>query len=615
MHGKAPMQPTLRITPSKTTLGTGLDGAVQGGSSAPAETVPIGEQDDWIMVDSPKLPHGKPFVSVGDTSPRLSTLRRKTDELFSSSRYSSSLFEPEEDELDQPSPDRTMRGNPSISVPGTHPTPLGDQQASVKPPLARASLALNHLAVPSNTPVDSSRPSTLRRKSADLFKEDEFASSNPWDPDESEFVAKLESMRLNPTQRIRGNPLRSLRTSPSSSKWTPSTRFGLENKENSPTGYFDQHLSASERTPYVLLPPTGNSPMRSTRRSPLRDAFVSSGGSFRQQSGFVTDDDGINKGSTSPVKSIWDADEEEFDRWPEQEDLEVAVKNFTIQRGTYHGAARSASGTHTSVARYVIGPDDEDNENEPLPPIRGADLTQQEHEDFMLELADMNYGNPNGLDAHDEVMQQFYQPDCNALPVSNPAGYPHLIAHTAYLKDEDRLVQLALPRLCDAVATVLYLTSPKCLTDFLDPNTKVFEWRRDGNCLLIRREGNQIIVGTYHNYGTCYVWTYFVRSSISSTGAWKETYAGASQITTPVSANGVEFEDFVAEENEYGVDPTDEKYALYIGRLLGRFLLESGVWDVRGWRRWNVVWEADGVVTDAREYAYEELRAGREDVE
>ena len=585
-----------------------MDGAVQWGSSTPAATS-IVEQDEWIIVNTPKLPHGKSFVSAGDTSSRLSTLRRKTDELFAGSRYSSNLFEPEEDEFDQPSPDRTMRGNPSISVRGVPFTARNDGGPKfMETPIAGSSLLSRHLAVPPNTPAEPAWPSTLRRKSADLFKEEDFSSSNPWDPDESEFVAKLETMRLNPTHRIRGNPLKSLRTS-------PSPRFTIENKENVAPGYSDQRFSLSGRVSGSIPPSAGNSPTRLARRSPLRDGVVSPGESGRRMSAFGPEDNGSREGDITPVKSIWDADEDEFPHWPERKDLDVAVKNFTIQRGTFKGMGRTASGTHTSVARYVIEPDDNDNDNEPLPPIRGADLTQQEHEDFMLELADMNYGNPNGLDAHDEVMQQFYQRECDTLPISNPAGYPHLLAHTAYLKYEDRLVQIALPRLCDAVATVLYLTSPKCLTDFLNPATEVFEWRRDGNCLLIRRSGNQIIVGTYHNYGTCYVWTYFVRSTISSTGAWNETYAGASQITTPVSARGVDFEDLVAEENEYGVDPTDEKFALYIGRLLGHFLLESNVWDFRGWRRWNVVWEADGVVTDAREYAYEELRVAREDVE
>ncbi|KAF2828585.1 hypothetical protein CC86DRAFT_404488 [Ophiobolus disseminans] len=275
----------------------------------------------------------------------------------------------------------------------------------------------------------------------------------------------------------------------------------------------------------------------------------------------------------SPVKSIWDADDDEFDHWPQHKDLQAAVNTFTIQRGTLRGTARPA----------------------------------------MDELSDMEFDDANDAETHDEVMQQFYQRDCSALPPSSPPANMHLLASKAYLATEDPLAQNALPRLCDAVATVLYLTSPKCLADFLDPNIAVFEWRRNGNCLMIRRQGNEVVVGTFHNFGTCYIWTYFVRSEISSSGAWKEVYAGTAQTTTPLSAKGVEFEDFTTEESFEGVEPTDEKYALWLGRMLGRFLLGWSVWDFRSWRKWTVVWEADGVVTDARDYEYEALRAARGD--
>lgn len=318
-----------------------------------------------------------------------------------------------------------------------------------------------------------------------------------------------------------------------------------------------------------------------------------------------------------PVKSMWDAEDDEFERWPEQKDLEVAVKKFTIKRGTFKGTPRSASGTHTIGSQYVNDSSDNSNGNEPPPPLRAADLTEEEHEDFLYELSDMDYGKPDGLDAHDEVMEQFYQRECDTLPITNPAGYPHLIAHAAYLSDVDSLVQASLPRLCDAVATFLYLAGPKCLADFMNPDIKVFEWRRDGKCLMIRREGKEVVVGTYHNFGTCYLWIYFVRSVISDTGAWKEVYAGTAQISTPMTAKGVDFERCEAASGVYaeGTDPADEKYALYMGRLLGLFMLKNSVWDVWNWRKWTIVWEADGVVTDAREHSHDTLHSARENEE
>jgi hypothetical protein len=242
-----------------------------------------------------------------------------------------------------------------------------------------------------------------------------------------------------------------------------------------------------------------------------------------------------------------------------------------------------------------------------IQPIRGAHLTQQQHEDVIRELIDINSGAPDGVDAHDQIMKQFYHDGCAVLPASHLAGHPHLIAHKAFFADKDALVEYARPRLVDAVVTVLYNTNPKCLADFMSPSVKTFEWRRDGKCLMIRREGNEVIVGTFHNYGTCYVWTYFVRSEISETGAWKDVFAGASRIVTPVSAKGVEFDKFVADPIENGIDPKDEKFALYVGRFLGLLLLDWSVWDFRAWRRWNVEWETDGVVTNAKEFSNEAL--------
>ncbi|KAJ4378150.1 hypothetical protein N0V83_000983 [Neocucurbitaria cava] len=183
-----------------------------------------------------------------------------------------------------------------------------------------------------------------------------------------------------------------------------------------------------------------------------------------------------------------------------------------------------------------------------------------------------------------------------------PARHPHILDVKAYKGSSDKIIQSALPRICDAVVTVLYLTSPKCLADFLDPTVKIFEWRRDGNCLMIRREGNNIIVGTYHNFGTRYVWTYFVRSSVSYTGVWTEIFAATTQGNTPISGKGVRFDQFEAEPNSLGIDSTDEKFALFVGRGLAWFLLKWEVWNYRYWHKYNVEWEADGVITNAREY-------------
>jgi hypothetical protein len=311
------------------------------------------------------------------------------------------------------------------------------------------------------------------------------------------------------------------------------------------------------------------------------------------------------------ARSFRSVEDDEFDRWPGQKDLTGAVKGFTIQRGTYKGLRRSELGSqskkpHGSPHESILE-DDEEPFHDPWA-IRGANLTLQEHEDYMDELADKDCGNPGGRDAHDEVMEQFYSPDCSALSARNPAGHPHLLQPEVYLNDKDIIVQNARPRLVDATATMLYKTGPKCLADFLDFNVKVFEWRRNGKCLMIRRVGNEVLVGTFHNYGMFYVWTYFVKSEISDAGAWKEVYAGTSLITTPVSGDGVQFEKWEADWTDCDIDPEEERFALYMGRCLGFCLLARSVWNFRAWRKWTVEWEADGVVTRAKEHANLALR-------
>lgn len=69
--------------------------------------------------------------------------------------------------------------------------------------------------------------------------------------------------------------------------------------------------------------------------------------------------------------------------------------------------------------------------------------------------------------------------------------------------DGSVVMQYVRPRLCDAIATVLFETSSKCLDAFLDPTVKVFEWRHEYSgssrrlCVVIRREGNEVIVSLY----------------------------------------------------------------------------------------------------------------------
>jgi hypothetical protein len=113
--------------------------------------------------------------------------------------------------------------------------------------------------------------------------------------------------------------------------------------------------------------------------------------------------------------------------------------------------------------------------------------------DVILELQDMERGNPS-KDKHDEIMQHFYSDICRVFPPSLPPRFMHLIDVDAYMNSRDPIVRYANPRLCDAVATVLFKTNPRCLEDFLNTDIQVFEWRRSPHGVMIHRDGFNVTV-------------------------------------------------------------------------------------------------------------------------
>lgn len=295
----------------------------------------------------------------------------------------------------------------------------------------------------------------------------------------------------------------------------------------------------------------------------------------------------------APMKSIWDAEDDEFDRWPTaaeaEEELDTVRRNATTKRGTF---IRHSDPELTVVERIAEAVDT---------PMGDATRSLSEQEQTILELEDMDCGNPSGRDLHDDIIAPFRSRDYDALPASAPARHVHALDARAYTSSSDPVVRAARPRLCDAVATILAYTSPSCLADFLNPEVEVFEWRRLINCVMIRREGSQVTVGTYYNYGTTYQWGFLVRSHIDEHGAWTETWASASQGTTPLGKDGVMFDRFEAKGANWGVEPDDEEYALYAGRQLADFLLRYEVWNYYKWWRYGVEWETDGKLTRARD--------------
>ncbi|KAH6616269.1 hypothetical protein C7974DRAFT_401496 [Boeremia exigua] len=294
-----------------------------------------------------------------------------------------------------------------------------------------------------------------------------------------------------------------------------------------------------------------------------------------------------------PPKSIWDADDDEFDRWPTaaqaREELDTMRRNATTKRSTFVGPATQARSVADQLDEAV------------RTPMGDVTRTASEQEQTIRELEDMDCGNVGGQDLHDDIIVPFRSHDYPVLPAHAPARHMHVLDAKAYTSCTDAVAKAARPRLCDAVATVLAYTSPECLADFLNPEVEVFEWRRLINCVMIRREGNQVVVGNYYNFGTTYQWGYLVRATIDEKGAWTETWASVSQGTTAVGKERVLFEQFLADGSDWGVEPDDQGFALYVGRQLSHFLLSYEVWNYYKWWRYRVEWEANGKVTDARE--------------
>jgi hypothetical protein len=130
---------------------------------------------------------------------------------------------------------------------------------------------------------------------------------------------------------------------------------------------------------------------------------------------------------------------------------------------------------------------------------------------------------------------------------------------------------------------------------------------------MIRRKRKEVIVVTYPNYVTKYVWAYFTHSFILVEGFCKTSYGAVEQLTTPILLHEIGFHLFEEDLCPLGTDPMDEKWALHLSRVLGSFLLDRMVWDNQYWKRWTVEWEADGLVRNAKEYMYECLRKAREE--
>jgi hypothetical protein len=247
------------------------------------------------------------------------------------------------------------------------------------------------------------------------------------------------------------------------------------------------------------------------------------------------------------------------------------------------------------------------------------------------ELGNGSMSDPKG-DANDEVMKSVFLGPTRFFPgrvIDSPRDM-HVVDLDKYFQSFDPLISNARPRLCDAIATVLSHTSKECLEAFLDPSIKEFIYRRKvdnnegGLILIIRREGNEVVCGTYHNFAFKKLWKLYVKSVISITGQWHEVFATVKPGEMVINRGTPEWGTIQPEmksdkadskttqrklelsptkkivKTADDVEETNPKFMLYQSRLLSSYLL----WDI--WYRFDrmyecrATWAADGKESKVR---------------
>lgn len=201
----------------------------------------------------------------------------------------------------------------------------------------------------------------------------------------------------------------------------------------------------------------------------------------------------------SSSKNTWDHEHNEFTDWS---------ATYRSKHGTFKSSKspnklgqRPMTTTTFSLSHDGISRLDDDG----LSKEGKLRSIEESRRDMIEELCDPAWSNPTEPDLHDQVMQQFVISNYKILPGDYPVRHMHVLAYLRYRESSDTVVQTAMPRLCDGVATVLFETSPQCLDDFLDPKVKLFEWgcyasqSSSSSSVVIRREGNEVIVSCTHD--------------------------------------------------------------------------------------------------------------------
>ncbi|KAJ4378151.1 hypothetical protein N0V83_000984 [Neocucurbitaria cava] len=261
------------------------------------------------------------------STPRISTLRRAgADVLAKKGYFSPNPWDADDEEFEQEADGISV---PPTSTPSLRLMHVSEVSSSTSPQkgagddnvAAPTSVDPSLLVIQPKTPNQSPRISTLRRAGEVFFANKGYSSSSPWDADDDEFGDEMNGMSLRPTKTIRGNPLKSQRGASRNTMRRLPMQMIMEkpgeesDKENVEDGFDRLRLSSKKASPSSELSPGSDfgSPMQSVHLSPLGAKVHLTSKSTSSTSLKLP---GGQKQNEFVKRSIWDADDDEFDRWP-----------------------------------------------------------------------------------------------------------------------------------------------------------------------------------------------------------------------------------------------------------------------------------------------------------
>ncbi|KAJ4305172.1 hypothetical protein N0V90_000703 [Kalmusia sp. IMI 367209] len=224
--------------------------------------------------------------------------------------------------------------------------------------------------------------------------------------------------------------------------------------------------------------------------------------------------------------------------------------------------------------------------------------------DLIDELQDDDAMSPTNIDQHDKIIANFFVDVYAALPYDAAPRKMHVLDWPSLNNVHDDLhiiLQHVKPRLCDAVATVLFESDPMVLDAFLNPEKKMVEWwNRTAACsrrsnIVIRRNGKEVLVATFRNQGFKLIWGHYVKCEIDADGVWSEVFGMSGFASSDVKDGEVDWDSFerLNPQRDDVDELLDPQNALVAGRKFGKALLLAQPWDTLR-NRTNTEWICDG---------------------